>query len=303
MNCTGTRFLNTDNLGSIIAAADCSGNRTNIDAYDEYGVPGAGNWGRYQYTGQAWIADLGLYYYKSRFYSPTLGRFMQTDPVGYADGPNGYAYVGNNPVNGIDPSGMATCKDCKKVDGGGDTTATVEELVVVAAKREKGQDPTILRINITGAVVQNGLRLLLADLVPYRPQQAKPTCNTVLPNGKTIGQVVQDSIANIEGAAGPYDMGGVGEFGAFIATVQSGGPIDFKNNFKGRADAKSLGDAGNFAYGAIASGIGYSQIFAQYLAGAYAARHGKANANNPGFEDNSAAKNLPSGYATGGCPK
>jgi len=39
-------------------------------------------------------------------YSPTLGRFMQTDPIGYGDGMNNLAYVGNDPVNRIDPTGL-----------------------------------------------------------------------------------------------------------------------------------------------------------------------------------------------------
>jgi uncharacterized protein RhaS with RHS repeats len=50
---------------------------------------------------------LGLYYYKARFYSPTLGRFLQTDPAGTKDDLNLYAYVGNNPVNRVDPTGLA----------------------------------------------------------------------------------------------------------------------------------------------------------------------------------------------------
>ena len=86
---------------------------TNINLYDEYGIPAASNIGRFQYTGQAWLPELGMYYFKARIYSPTLGRFMQSDPIGYSDGINWYNYVGSDPVNGTDPSGLL----CQSVTG------------------------------------------------------------------------------------------------------------------------------------------------------------------------------------------
>jgi RHS repeat-associated protein len=56
---------------------------TAVNKYDEYSAPAAGNTGRFQYTGQMWLAELGLYHYKARAYSPVLGRFLQTDPAKY----------------------------------------------------------------------------------------------------------------------------------------------------------------------------------------------------------------------------
>jgi RHS repeat-associated protein len=103
---TNARHLYADAHGSIVLVADYTGAAIATDTYDEYGIPGAANVGRFQYTGQAWLPEIGMYYYKARIYSPTLGRFLQTDPIGYDGGINIYAYVGNDPANRMDVTGM-----------------------------------------------------------------------------------------------------------------------------------------------------------------------------------------------------
>lgn len=107
----GTRGLFTDALGSTVALGDGTGTLQTQYTYEPFGYvsqTGQANTNSYKYTGREDDGS-GLYYYRGRYYHPRLQRFISEDPIGFNGGDmNVYAYVQNDPMNGIDPLGLET---------------------------------------------------------------------------------------------------------------------------------------------------------------------------------------------------
>ena len=105
---TGQEFYHTDALGSVLALTNDAGAVQTTYRYDPFGnttVTGTST-NVFQFTGRENDAT-GLYYYRARYYSPGLQRFVNEDPIQFDSGDfNFYAYVGNSPTNFTDSSGL-----------------------------------------------------------------------------------------------------------------------------------------------------------------------------------------------------
>lgn len=106
----GARSFLTDALGSTLALADSTGTVQTSYTFEPFGnttVAGSSTTNSFAYTGRELDAS-GLYFYRARYYSPLLQRFISEDPVGFNGGINIYAYAGNNAVSNDDPFGLCT---------------------------------------------------------------------------------------------------------------------------------------------------------------------------------------------------
>jgi len=110
----------TDALGSTLALADSSGKVQTNCSYEPFGkntVTGTASTNSFRYTGRE-DDGTGVYFYRARYYHPTLQRFISEDPIGLLSGDvNFYPYAHENPVTLTDPFGLWTLSVGINVNG------------------------------------------------------------------------------------------------------------------------------------------------------------------------------------------
>ena len=114
---TNTYYAVKDHLGSVQALVNASGAVEESYTYDAWGVTAirnasnqtiaASQYGnRFMFQGREYSAVTGFYNFRARWYAPTIGRWLNKDPIGLEGGLNLYAFCGNDPVNFKDPWGL-----------------------------------------------------------------------------------------------------------------------------------------------------------------------------------------------------
>ncbi|MBI3825730.1 MAG: RHS repeat protein, partial [Candidatus Rokubacteria bacterium] len=191
-----SEFYVADTLGSIVALTSVTGNITTSYTYEAFGhttAAGASSANSLGFTGRE-ADETGFYYYRARYYSPQLHRFIAEDPIGLTGGINLYTYVLNNPRGYRDPLGLdiiiTRWKCCfgtshigiGVVDGSGSDTTygfypvhnkrpfDPEGILKPDRPEYPGQDPEVIILRTTSdqdAIITKGIAERRANPGPY----------------------------------------------------------------------------------------------------------------------------------------
>jgi RHS repeat-associated protein len=113
INSSGTTSYLRDGNNSAVAVTNSTAATTANLSYSPYGDSASTGTATtpLQYTGRENDGATALYYYRARYYSPQLGRFISEDPIGLGGGTNYYAYADGNPMSETDPLGLLGMDD------------------------------------------------------------------------------------------------------------------------------------------------------------------------------------------------
>ena len=109
-----TSYYNADGLGSVTSLTNAAGAAAETYTYDSFGkvTASVGSLTNpFQYTGRELDPEIGLYYYRARYYDPAIGRFISEDPIEFSGGINFFRYVDNRPLQLIDPQGYCPAQN------------------------------------------------------------------------------------------------------------------------------------------------------------------------------------------------
>lgn len=147
-----TTYNVADHLGSIVRTTDSLGSPTFTREYDPWGNPIQGSsTSGFAYTGREWDAETSLYYYRARYYAPSVGRFVSRDPIGLLGGLNEYVYSENAAINRTDPLGLMSVGECLanaqlKLDACRMATFRLWNLAKELCRQQCENRPILLRI-------------------------------------------------------------------------------------------------------------------------------------------------------------
>ncbi len=102
-------YYHADALGTITTVTKRNGSVANTYTYTSFGNPGPPNEtvaNPFQFTAREYDSETKLYFYRARYYEPLFGRFLSEDKLGDVLSRSQYVYVGNSPVNFVDPRGL-----------------------------------------------------------------------------------------------------------------------------------------------------------------------------------------------------
>jgi RHS repeat-associated protein len=252
---TSKLFYHNDHLGGVNAITDINALRVQLVEYDPWGKV-ARNEGTadttHRFTGQFLDPETGLYYYGGRYYDPVLGRFISPDPFIQAPANpqnlNRYAYVVNNPVNFIDPSGFFF-KSLFKNFGKSLPGLIVGIAVGVAVSFIPG-------LQALGPVVAGLIAGAIGGAAAGATNAAVNGGNIL--EGALIGGVLGAAGGAFGGAIGPPLAGSMGQFGGTVTTaaIVSGA----MSRTVALAQGASFGQAVKASFGAAITAAGTAAV-------------------------------------------